>query len=103
MAKPEWGTKRACPACHALFYDMKKRPVMCPKCGHELDLEAKKKHSRPVKETKKPVAPEVSSEDDEPFDDDESDLLIENTDELEDDDDALMQDAMEISELDRED
>jgi hypothetical protein len=77
---------------------------MCPKCGHELDLEAKKKHSRPVKEIKKPVAPEVSSEDDEPFDDDDdSDLLIENTDDLEDDDDALMQDAMEISELDRED
>ncbi len=38
MAKPAWGRKRACTSCGALFYDMKKNPAICPKCGTEDDL-----------------------------------------------------------------
>tara|TARA_E500000081_G_scaffold59649_1_gene62288 strand:- start:75 stop:716 length:642 start_codon:yes stop_codon:yes gene_type:complete len=34
MAKPEWGTKRACPECGAKFYDFQKgNPLTCPACG----------------------------------------------------------------------
>ncbi|MGB0671459.1 MAG: TIGR02300 family protein, partial [Rhodospirillales bacterium] len=32
MAKPEWGTKRACQSCGARFYDLGRNPIVCPKC-----------------------------------------------------------------------
>ena len=32
MSKPEWGEKRECPECGARFYDLKRDPVICPKC-----------------------------------------------------------------------
>ena len=39
MAKPELGTKRACPSCGAKFYDLGRRPARCPKCETEFDPE----------------------------------------------------------------
>lgn len=33
MVKPEWGTKRTCLSCSAIFYDLNKTPPVCPKCG----------------------------------------------------------------------
>lgn len=33
MAKPEWGLKRFCQNCGARFYDMRRDPPTCPKCG----------------------------------------------------------------------
>lgn len=33
MVKPEWGTKRSCTSCSAVFYDLNKMPAQCPKCG----------------------------------------------------------------------
>ncbi|MBE6449849.1 MAG: TIGR02300 family protein [Alphaproteobacteria bacterium] len=39
MAKPEWGTKRKCLACGAIFYDMRKAEFACPKCGIEYNTE----------------------------------------------------------------
>lgn len=39
MAKPELGSKRACPSCSAKFYDLGRRPARCPKCGTEFDPE----------------------------------------------------------------
>lgn len=33
MAKPEWGTKRFCQSCGARFYDLRRDPPTCPKCG----------------------------------------------------------------------
>ena len=32
------GTKRQCQACGAKFYDLRKKPVICPRCGAEVDL-----------------------------------------------------------------
>jgi hypothetical protein len=32
VSKPEWGEKRECPECGARFYDLKRDPVICPKC-----------------------------------------------------------------------
>ncbi|MFQ5958875.1 MAG: TIGR02300 family protein [Alphaproteobacteria bacterium] len=40
MAKPEWGTKRVCRSCGALFYDMCREPATCPKCGSVYEPEA---------------------------------------------------------------
>lgn len=48
MAKPEWGTKRICQSCNAPFYDLKRDPIVCPKCGAVFDPEAILK-SRKVK------------------------------------------------------
>jgi uncharacterized protein (TIGR02300 family) len=46
VTKPEWGTKRACLSCGARFYDMKKSPINCPKCGAKFDPEQFAKPSR---------------------------------------------------------
>jgi uncharacterized protein (TIGR02300 family) len=32
VAKPELGTKRLCGSCAAKFYDLRKDPIVCPKC-----------------------------------------------------------------------
>ncbi len=45
-SKPEWGVKRICPSCTARFYDMKKDPIICPKCETEIDPEVITKSRR---------------------------------------------------------
>ena len=40
------GTKRQCQACGAKFYDLDKRPVVCSRCGAEVDLTRLKKPAR---------------------------------------------------------
>lgn len=49
MSKPEWGLKRICPNCNARFYDMRRQPIVCPKCSSTFDPEAlvKKRRGRP--------------------------------------------------------
>lgn len=32
MVEPEWGTKWLCQGCGATFYDMRRNPIICPKC-----------------------------------------------------------------------
>lgn len=46
VAKPELGTKRTCQSCGAPFYDLNKKPIVCPKCGAKYDLEAQSKPKR---------------------------------------------------------
>lgn len=36
MAKPEWGDKQSCESCGARFYDLGRKPIVCPKCDTEL-------------------------------------------------------------------
>ncbi|HEM46397.1 MAG TPA: TIGR02300 family protein, partial [Alphaproteobacteria bacterium] len=52
MAKPEWGTKRICQSCGAPFYDLRRDPIVCPKCGTVFDPEAvlKSRRTRPQEE-----------------------------------------------------
>jgi uncharacterized protein (TIGR02300 family) len=33
LSKTEWGAKRRCTKCDAPFYDMRREPIRCPKCG----------------------------------------------------------------------
>ena len=35
MPKVEWGKKVVCSNCEAKFYDLNRKPAICPKCGTE--------------------------------------------------------------------
>ena len=35
MDRPERGTKCVCGSCNERFYDLRRTPVFCPKCGAE--------------------------------------------------------------------
>lgn len=35
--KTRFGEKHVCPKCKIKFYDMNRRPVICPNCGYNLD------------------------------------------------------------------
>ena len=56
--KPEWGTKRTCQSCGAVFYDMRRVPIVCPKCRTQFDPEvftkARRSRPQPVEEKKAP-------------------------------------------------
>ena len=39
MANPELGAKQICPNCSAKFYDLNRRPAVCPKCSESFDPE----------------------------------------------------------------
>lgn len=39
MASPELGAKQVCPNCQTKFYDLNRRPAVCPKCGEAFDPE----------------------------------------------------------------
>ena len=57
MSKPEWGIKRSCPNCNARFYDMRRQPVICPKCTSTFDPDTfgKKRRGRPPASEAKPL------------------------------------------------
>ena len=68
MAKPEWGRKRICYSCGSVFYDLRRDPIVCPKCDAKFDPEAilKSRRSRVavVEEAKpKPSAPDTAEAD----------------------------------------
>lgn len=102
MAKPEWGGKHTCNHCSAVFYDMKKSPIVCPACGktHEPETPlkarrgsrasaeaAKKAAEKPAKPVVKEKADEVEDSDEEFAEiDDDDDTLIDDEDLDEDDD-----------------
>jgi uncharacterized protein (TIGR02300 family) len=68
LANPELGAKQICPTCSTKFYDLTRRPAVCPKCGAEFDpeeaLRSRRTRARPlvpdddVEQEKKPVAAE---------------------------------------------
>ena len=92
MSKPEWGTKRTCQSCAAHFYDMRKDPIVCPKCGTTYDPEAVLK-SRRSRVVEKPApakpAPDEELPDVEVEGSDEDDSVMEDTSELGEDDDDV--------------
>jgi uncharacterized protein (TIGR02300 family) len=46
LANPELGAKQICPTCSTKFYDLTRRPAMCPKCGAEFDPEEAMRNRR---------------------------------------------------------
>ena len=37
MGKTDLGAKQSCPSCGAKFYDLNRRPAVCPKCTTSFD------------------------------------------------------------------
>lgn len=97
MVNLEWGTKRACQSCSARFYDMRRNPIICPKCGETFELQTPGRRSR----TRNSAPDDVSTK---PLEDD---LLIEDLDlptdleaglDEEDDDGTLIEDTSDLGE-----
>jgi len=92
VSKPEWGTKRTCQACASHFYDMRKDPIICPKCGAHFDPEAvlKSRRGRVVEKVTpvKPVEEELPEVEAETEDAGEPEV-IEDTSELGEDDEDV--------------
>lgn len=84
MAKPEWGAKRRCMNCGAAFYDLRKDPIVCPRCGtvHQPELLLKPRRSRPEEKAKPVVVPDPLIE--EPGEIEETEEAAEEADFIED-------------------
>lgn len=83
MSKAEWGLKRICPSCSTRYYDMKKNPPVCPKCGTAFDPESLMRARRGKPEKKAAPAPEEVIDDIPAAEGDEAeDALIEDAEEL---------------------
>ena len=105
-AKLEWGAKRTCLSCGARFYDMRREPITCPKCGTAFDPEAvfRPRRARSAPEPaapKKPAPPKkkavVEEPDEEPVDEtaDVEDVAAES-----DDEEDVIEDASDLAEDD---
>ncbi len=115
MPKVDLGDKQLCPACGAKFYDLKKRPVVCPKCSHAFDpadetVKAKRAKARVVAfqpsdddedDVRESAAPRDAAEDEEEETEETAELDIENpevlpvTDEAGDDEEPAGDDLAE--------
>lgn len=93
MSKPEWGTKRTCQSCAAHFYDLRKDPIVCPKCGVTYDPEAVLK-SRRGRVVEKVVVPK-------PVPEELPDVEVEEAD-IGNEDDSVMEDTSELGEDDED-
>jgi uncharacterized protein (TIGR02300 family) len=102
VSKPEWGTKRICQQCATRFYDMKKKPPICPKCGASIELESPKaKRARAAAEEKARRTIPTPEIDEIPIENDGAeDTMIEDVDEL-GEDDLDMDDVVERKEDDQ--
>jgi uncharacterized protein (TIGR02300 family) len=105
LAKPEWGTKRICPSCGTRYYDLLRKPVICPKCTTPFDPEAflKSRRSRPAAPLEKELEPVGAEELDTELEPDEPDAVEEEDEavpleEAEEEDEELLEDASELGE-----
>ena len=100
MATKEVGNKHTCQSCGALFYDLKRKPITCPKCGTIVETKSSSKPRRNLTQTIKPsektpdstgdVETELDNLDvgvDLEVDDKDDDDLIEDMSDMDDNDD----------------
>ena len=94
MANPELGHKQICPSCSAKFYDLSKRPAVCPKCGNTFDpeeaLKVRRVRSRVPDYESEEEKPKVVEPDEEGFEDE-----VDDTPEI---DQASEADVVEVDE-----
>jgi uncharacterized protein (TIGR02300 family) len=109
VANPEWGTKRICPSCGTRYYDLLRKPVICPKCSTPFDPEAflKSRRARPVAPVEKELEPVGADELDADTETEEADddVAVEEEEaipleEAEEEDEELLEDASELGEDD---
>lgn len=73
MPKPEWGVKRVCPTTGKRFYDLGRDPVVSPYTGEVVNLDTGKASRTLIKEEKaKPKAKDTVIEDDDAVLEDDS-------------------------------
>ena len=60
MAKREWGAKHTCMGCGVKFYDLHRRPIACPKCGTEVEVEIVRPIRRRLPAQPEPLQPELT-------------------------------------------
>ena len=85
------GLKRLCTECGIRFYDMNKRPIICPNCGAEYAGFDKTK-SRPTVVDEKPTNENTKSTEEEEIDGDDDPLAGSDAAEINLDDAAAMED-----------
>jgi uncharacterized protein (TIGR02300 family) len=80
LASPELGAKQICPTCQSKFYDLNRRPAVCPKCGSQFDPEEAVRNRRirartaaPDYEDAEEKEEKVKTEDAEGFEDEADD------------------------------
>jgi uncharacterized protein (TIGR02300 family) len=99
VATPDRGKKHTCQSCGALFYDLKRTSIICPKCGVEVEIQSLLKPRRPGAQTQAPkpaaVPKPIANDDEEDLEvdvdveDEEDDELIEDMSDIGDDDDDM--------------
>lgn len=95
MVKAEWGQKRTCLSCEIKFYDMMSNPIICPGCGAPFDPNAAMKLKRarqagvekPAVEQTRTTESDTDKDIDETLDDDADEAVLEDTSDLDSDDD----------------
>ena len=107
MAKPEWGQKRTCNSCGCRFYDMTRTPIVCPKCGANVEPEQPFKVRRggvPAEKVVAAVAPVVAEIEEEADDlaaiEEDEEALESDEEGSEEDDSGLIEDASDLGEDD---
>jgi uncharacterized protein (TIGR02300 family) len=104
VAKPDWGTKRICPSCGTRYYDLTRRPVVCPRCGTPFDPEAflKSRRARPAAPAEKDLEPAGAEELDTGLEPEAGEAQEEEEavplEETEEEDEELLEDASELGE-----
>ena len=93
MVKLEWGTKRTCQGCTARFYDLRRSPIICPKCSETYEIQVpgrRKSRTSAVEEASiLPLVDKLLGTDLELPDDLDADL---------EDDDGLIEDTSDLGE-----
>lgn len=109
MAKPELGTKRVCVSCAARFYDLTRQPAVCPKCDTEQPAE-QPRIRRPIgnlmDEKRRPKVAVVPGLEDadvevEVAEDDADEDVLEDTSDLEDEAEAIVEVEVEGNDEER--
>jgi uncharacterized protein (TIGR02300 family) len=99
VSKDKLGTKQVCPSCEARFYDLNKRPAVCPKCGEEFDPDDEVIRTTITKVKAKAARAAVKAEDDDEDDDEEDEKVTAARDDDDSDDEDEGDDEEEAKEL----
>lgn len=105
------GLKRICTSCGVRFYDMEKRPIICPSCNTEFtgDIKVKARRGRLPADSKKeaPIKDGVMDDNDDIIEEEELEVVsLEDaeTDNDDDEDDIMnLDDDLDIPDFDDED
>jgi uncharacterized protein (TIGR02300 family) len=101
LANPELGAKQICPNCSAKFYDLNRRPALCPKCGESFDPEEAVRNRR-VRARAAPPDYEADEEKEEKPKVESEDGFEDEVDETPEIDEAVEADVIETDDEDAE-